>query len=195
MTDIAALVNDAKAKGTFSVLDAARGNRSYPQDIKTVYTDVAAAYEVKRLEKLDKGEKDREVHESIVAQIEDAKERVRKSALTFRLRGIGEGTKDSIRDEALAKFPEVQDQFGNRTSGGPDYGEGAVWNNDKTLAEHIIDVTDADGYVDEHHWTPEEIAELRETLPPESFGSIVELMFELSFAAAYFDASVTPDFS
>jgi hypothetical protein len=172
MTDIAALVNDAKAKGTFSVLDAARGNRSYPQDIKTVYTDVAAAYEVKRLEKLDKGEKDREVHESIVAQIEDAKERVRKSALTFRLRGIGEGTKDSIRDEALAKFPEVQDQFGNRTSGGPDY-----------------------GYVDEHHWTPEEIAELRETLPPESFGSIVELMFELSFAAAYFDASVTPDFS
>lgn len=196
MTDIAALVEGAKAKGTFSVLDAARQAATvYPQDIRTVYMDKASAYEVKRLEKLDADEKDGPVHEAIVAQIEAAKERVRNSALTFRMRGIGEKTKDSIRQEALLKFPEVKDEFGNLISGGADYGDGATYYNDKVFAEHIIDVTDIDGNTDEHHWSLEEVAELRETLPDESFASLVELMYELSFAAAYFDSSVTPDFS
>lgn len=195
MTDIVALVNDAKAKGTFSVLDAAQGNRSYPQDIKTVYTDVEAAYEVKRLNKLDAGEKDNAIHEAIVAQIDEAKERVRNSALTFRMRGIGADTKKSIREEAEAKFPFETDAAGVITGGGPDYGDGAEWNNAKVFAEHIIDVTDIDGNVDEHHWTPEEVITLRATLPDESYTALENLVGELSFAAAYFDASVTPDFS
>jgi len=193
-TDIAALVDNAKAKGTFSVLDAAKG-RSYPQDIVTVYTDVEAAYQIKTLEAQDSDETDTASHEQRVAEIDALKGRVAESALTFRLRGIGSGTKKAIKTEASLKFPVEYDALGQYVSGGPDIGDGAEWGNAKTLAEHIVDVTDLEGNVDEHHWSPEEILDLKDTLPEESFHAIENLMFALSFTATYFDASVTPDFS
>lgn len=194
MTDVVALVEGAKAKGTFSVLDTIK-ERSYPEDIKTVYMDVASAYKIKALEALDADEVDTEAHGERVAQINELKALIAESAMTFRLRGIGSGTKKAIKTEASLKFPVEYDALGQYVSGGPDFGEGAEWNNAKVLAEHIVSVTDLEGNVDEHHWSPEEVLELKATLPEESFQEIENLMFALSFAATYFDASVTPDFS
>lgn len=196
MTDINTLVDDATAKGSFSVLDAARG-RSYPQDTVSVYTDEEAAYEVHRLNQVDADEKDSAAHESRVAEIDALKERVKASVLTFRMRGVSDKVKDSINKETIAKFGEaVISDTGQWISGGADFGDGADWNNAKLLAEHILDVTDAEGNVDSHHWTPEEIIDLRtNVLPEDQFQELVGMLFKLSFAKNWFDASVTPDFS
>jgi hypothetical protein len=162
----------------------------------TVYTDHASSYLAHQLELRDAVEKDAEVHEELVAEITRLKEKVLLSAQTYRLRGIGTGTKKAIRTETALKFPQEYDALGQPVpETGPDFGPGADWSNAKTVAEHIVSVTNIDGEVFEHHWTPEEVIELKENLPPESWQEIENLVMKLSFASAYFDASVTPDFS
>ena len=46
MADVIELVEKATEKGTFSILDAARGI-GYPKDTVDVYTDIEAAYLIK----------------------------------------------------------------------------------------------------------------------------------------------------
>lgn len=195
MTDINTLIDNATAKGTFSVLDAIKG-RSYPQDQVTVYTDEAAAYRVHRLNEINSNENDAAAHEEQVRQIEELKESVKGSALTFRMRGIGSAVKKSVHDEAMTKFgAEEFDEAGNWIKGGDRYNEGGQWSDDKILAEHIISVTDAAGNVDDHHWSVGDVEALREWLPDQSLTELKNLVRKLSFTADYFDASVTPDFS
>lgn len=192
MTDFDAIIAAAQDKGTFNVLDAIK-NKAYPQDIVTVYTDVDSAYEIHRLEKqiADLGDNDHEQINQLDDVIANLKENIKASSLTFRLRGIGRDLKDAINDEAHLKFP-----WEDRSKADPvDLGEGAEWCNRSYLAAHIVDVTDANGAVDSHKWDEAQISQLRKDLPDEEFLKLLRLMHELSFAATYFDASVTPDFS
>lgn len=192
MTDFDAILAAAQDKATFSVLDAVK-DKHYPQDITTVYTDVESAYEIHRLERkiADLGPDDHEAINLLDQEIAGLKEDVKASALTFRMRGIGRGLKDAINDEAALKFPWV-----DKTQVDPaQYGEGGQWTNRSFIAAHIVDVTTADGAVDSHKWTEADVDELRKHIPDESFQELIRLMRDLSFAATYFDASVTPDFS
>jgi hypothetical protein len=182
LTDVVDLVSAAKEQGTFSILDAIKG-RGYPSDSETVYTDVEAAYEVNRLEEQINDSKDSKEVDRLVAVQQEYKDRVKASALTFKMRGINEGVIDGIKKEAQGKFEDIWT------------GEGAQWCNDRYLAAHIVEVSDAEGNVDEHKWTGEEVEGLRFLLPRESFETLTTLMHKLTFAASYFDASVTPDFS
>lgn len=181
MSDVAALVEAAKAKGTFNVLDVAKG-RGYPQDIVTIYTDTAPAYEIKRLHKSVATETDDAKVNAVDARIKELQAELDANSLTFLLRGIAPGLIDSIRKEAELKFENI------------DLGEGAMWTNASYLAAHIVSVTSADNAVDEHHWTVDDVLALKALVPTESFNQLLELMYELTFAAAYFDASVTADF-
>lgn len=192
MTDFAAIIEAAKDKNTFNVLDAIQG-RSYPQDIVTIYTDTNAAYEIHNIEKhiADLGNDEAEQINKLDEQITTLKQRIKDTALTFRLRGIGRDLKEAINDEARLLFP-----WTDKTNPDPvDQGIGAEWVNRSFLAAHIVDVTDALGNVDEHMWDEAQVETLRKSIPDESFLSLIRLMQELSFAATYFDASVTPDFS
>lgn len=181
MSDIISLVDAATTPKTFSVLDAAK-NRSYPQDIVTVYTDAESAYQVNVLERKINDTKDNEELEALAAEQDAFKALVKASGITFRLRGIDPGLVKRIGKEADAKFPD-------------DIGDRNEFNNYSLIAAHIVDVTDADGAVDASRWDAESITGLRDLLPGEEFDKITNLMIELSFAAQLFDASVTPDFS
>lgn len=192
MTDFDAIIAAAQDKATFSVLDAVK-EKHYPQDITTVYTDVDSAYEIKRLERqiADMGPDEADRINELDSVIATLKENVKATALTFRMRGIGRDLKDAINAEAELKFPWTDKSQPDPSQ----YGEGGQWTNRRFLAAHIVDVTKADGAVDSHKWSEEEIEVLRGSIPDESFLELIRLMRDLSFAATYFDASVTPDFS
>jgi hypothetical protein len=181
MTDPIALVTEAVNPKTFSVLDAAK-NRSYPQDIVDVYTDAESAYQVNRLERKINDATDNDDLEALSAQQEDYRAKVKASVLTFRLRGINPGMIRSLSEEAKAKFPDDENKQNE-------------WSNFSILAAHVVDVTDADGNVDDHKWDHDDVVSLRDWVPDEEFDKIADLMLNLSFAAQLFDVSVTPDFS
>jgi hypothetical protein len=190
MTDFDALVTEATNPRTFSVLDAIK-SRSYPQDIVTVYTDVNSAYDIHRIEEKIADLTDADQINALDQVIAEFKDKIKASALTFRMRGLPREQIDAINDEAHLKFP-----WTDKTAPDPvDRGIGGEWVNRSFIAAHIVDVTDADGNVDSHKWNADEVAVLRGRLPDESFLALIRLMQELSFAATYFDASVTPDFS
>jgi hypothetical protein len=180
MTDVAGLVSAAQEN--FSVLDAIKG-RAYPEDTETIYLDTTAAYEIHKLEKTIADTVDREEADYLIGLVEDLKRRVVDTALTFRLRGISPGLTESITKEVKQRHEDV------------DFGPGALEANCAYLAAHIVDVTDSEGKVDSHKWSTDEVIVFRELCPPESFDKLADLMFKLSFAATFFDASVTPDFS
>lgn len=183
MTDVPAIVEAAKAKGTFSVLEVAQG-RGYPQDIVTVYTDHVSAYEIHLLEKQIADEKDDERVNELDARINELKQKVKASALTFHLRGISPRDIKAIQKAARKEFGEEAD-----------FGEAANWQNDRYVAAHIVSVHDAQDNVDEHDWTGEEVEQFRLSVHADTYEPIAKLVTELSFASAYFDATVDADFS
>lgn len=188
MTDIQELLDRSTAKGSFSVLDAAKG-RSYPTDDITVYTDVASAHLVNHLRNEasaieGEGEEvDAEVN-AIDEKIESLKTKIVESGITFHLRGFAPGVAKAIQDEAKVKF-EVED---------PDEGAPAEWCNMKYIAESIITATNAAGDVDEHHWSVDDVFALRGFLPEEEFDRLAGAAFFLSFAALAFEQVVDADF-
>lgn len=174
------ILTEAVSKGKFSVLEVAKG-RGYPQDIVDIYTDHETAFKVHRLEQQIASEMDPEKVNTLDADKKALVEKVRDSVLTFHMRGISDGLVEDLQKQAVEKFPDEGT-------------ERAVYTNHSYLANHIISVTNAGGDVDDHNWTPEEMAELKRDLPPESFEKLVALMYELTFAARYFDEVVSTDF-
>ena len=169
---------------TFSLLDAVKG-RSYPEDLVTIYTDVAAAYEVDRLNAAANNSLEDNKYEDELAA---AKATLAASAKTVRMRGFAPGVSKSILKEAHALF-KVED--GKTVDDVP---EAFAWVNRRSIAEAIISVTDVDGNVDDHHFTVEDIEALENYLPQEEIDKLSNKCYELSFKALAFDASVGSDF-
>lgn len=175
-------MTDALSKGTFSVLDVVKG-RGYPQDIVDIYTDHETAFKIHRLEQQIGREKDAEKVNELDAQKRELAAKVKESVLTFHLRGIDQGVIDAVSVQGIEKFKGKEDDpFRGR------------WTDASYLAHHIVSVTNANGDVDRHSWTVDEVLSLWETLPGESFAKLLVLMQELTFAARYFDEAVSADF-
>lgn len=198
-SDPNALVEKALDVKTFSVLDAIKG-RSYPTDEVTVYYDTAALYRLKGLENqrlaLDmaannapKGEEANKFDAQIAevdAKIAELTKQVQASAITFHMRGYSPAVRDSLVDEARAKFDVEKVEDGTPAN---------EWLNARAVAETIIRSTDASGAVDEHHFSVEDVEDLRSFLAPEEFGKLLGQTLLLSYTAFSFDAATSPDFS
>lgn len=182
MSDITGIVDAATAKGTFSVLDVAKG-RGYPQDTVDIYMDHASAHEAHKIESLIAETTDPNVVEFLEDQRRALRDAVIKSRLTFHMRGINSGTIEGLQKQAKKKFPDDEDRE-----------ERNAWVNDSYLAAHVVKVVDAEENEDGHKWTAEEMAELRGYLPAESFVKLIAKRDELTFAAMYFDETVNADF-
>lgn len=182
MTDFERILTEAQDKRTFSVLEVAQG-RGYPQDIETIYMDAESGYQAQRLSALLNDESDNDERERLAEEIRELWAKVQESQLTFHLRGISPGAVKSINDEAGGKFEDTIE------------GPGAQWCNFKYIAESIVKVVDYKGAVDNHHWTVEDIEAFKGLAPAESFDKIALKTDELTFTAAFFDSTVTSDFS
>lgn len=187
-------LDNALQKGTFNVLDAAKG-RGYPTDTVTLYTAFDAEYEAQKIEaqlaELDgKGKaaavlkKRNELQSSLDACLKQIKD----SALTFHLRGVPPSVPETIYKEADAHLAneentEVTDQDSrNRFS------------NDAVIAAHIVKAVNVDG-AEDTDWSREKVAALHDVLPESELLKLLEKVSALSFQAAAFDQVVGPDFS
>jgi len=186
MTDVVeTLVTEAKSPQKFDVLAAAKG-QNYPEDDIVVYTDVVAAYQLQRLEAKIADTKDDDEVNALDAQRVALREAVKASALTFHLRGIAPGHIQALVNKSLTKFPDVEGEDRNLDRG--------AWFEGQIVAEHIVNVTNTLGEVDDHTWTSEEIQELKGAIHEDSFAKLLEGTNALSFASAYFDLAVNADF-
>lgn len=173
-------------KGTFSLLDTVK-DRTYPEKDVTIYTDMKSTHLRKVLEDEANGLGNSDADQARMAVLEEEiqglEEAIRNSGLTFSLRGLSPSV---VENAELTIRQELKDAdeaaFNQRVS-------------DLLMALHILKVTRVqDGAVDDHTFTADDIAGLRAAVPFEAWKTIREAMDELTFAAAYFDASVSADF-
>lgn len=173
------LVKDAQSQGTFNLADVIKG-RGYPTKEVSVYTDVDAAFKLFELEKqLELATNDSELYATLDAEAQALAKVVQASRLTFTMRGISQAEVEritAITDELAGELNEESNP--------------EEWSKQQAcglVAANIIRVTDADGKVDEHLFTREEVVELRGLLPADAWSVLVATMQKLTLATGFFD--------
>lgn len=179
-------VEKATDKSTFSLVEAIKG-RGYPTDEVTVYLNADAAYnlaETNALLTVLAQQADTEEYENLDAVAQQLKAEVLASAQTLHLRGISPGELSTISKKVRKKGVEDgldEDEVSRKLS--------AAW-----IAPHIVRVERADGAVDEHLWSPDEVETLMDLLPQTEWLKLDTAINKLSFTSAYFDQLVDAGF-
>lgn len=171
-------VRDAQKPGVFNLSEVIKG-RGYPQKDITVYIDGAAAFELVELEeKMKSLSEDSAEYAKLEKQAEDLAHKVQDSKLTFTLRGVSQSIVEAISEKADKQFSrESEDEYNS------DWFKFYVTS---LVAENLVRVTDKDGNVDERHFTYEEVSEIRDNVPIESWTLLVNTMQKLTLATGYF---------
>lgn len=176
-------------KGTFSLVDTIKGRTIATKDV-TIATDIRAMHlrqvledEANSLDTRVEGGKERmEVLEKEIAELEKV---IAESSLTFHLKGLLPHVIEETEDEVDAEIKAGKVKEDDRL----------VRLSDAYMAKHIEAVTrDSDGARDERVFEADDMATMRGYIPFEAWKKIRLAMDELTFAAAYFDASVSADF-
>jgi len=171
-------VRDAQKPGVFNLSEVIKG-RGYPQKDVTVYIDGEAAFELVELEdKMKSLKEDSKEYAELEKQAEELAHKVQNSKLTFTLRGVSQSVVEAVTEKADKKFPRsTEDEYNS------DWFKFYVTS---LVAENLVKVTDKDGNVDEHHFTYEEVSEIRDNVPIESWTLLVNTMQKLTLATGYF---------
>jgi len=174
------LVKEAQKPSAFNLADVIK-ERGYPTKEVTIYTDAESAFTLVDLEdKMNAMTEDSDEYKKLEAEAEKLAEVVSGSKLTFLMRGVGQGVVEVITDKAdrMFKKPNAAEE---------DYA--ADWFKfyvTSLVAANIVKVTNADGSVDEKHYEYEEMVEIRNHLPADSWGLLVDTMQKLTLATGYF---------
>lgn len=175
-----ALVKEAHSKKVFNLSEVIKG-RGYPTKDATIYLDADAAFRLAEIDDELNNYIEDDLREKLDAEAKELAELVKKSALTFTMRGVSQKIVEDIMKKANEKYPNREDENSE---------DGQLWLRyyiSALIASNLIRVTDADGGVDEHVFTPEEIMELRDTIAQDSWGVLVETMQRLTLASGYFE--------
>jgi myosin heavy subunit len=123
-------------------------------------------------------------YDALEAQADELREKVKESRLEFHLRGISPGHLNKIRKDIIKQAEKDEsdpDELGTLVSN--------AW-----IAPQIISVTNAAGDKDEHVFTTDEVATIRDLLPESQWAKLDEAVSDLSFKSHYIDAAVDPGF-
>lgn len=171
-------VRDAQKPGVFNLSEVIKG-RGYPQKDVTVYIDGEAAFELVELEdKMKSLKEDSKEYAELEKQAEELAHKVQDSKLTFTLRGVSQSVVEAITEKADKKYKRTEDDEYNS--------EWFKFYVTSLVAENLVKVTDKDGNVDERHFGYEEVAEIRDNVPIESWTLLVNTMQKLTLATGYF---------
>jgi len=177
------LVEKAQAKGTFNIVDFAKG-RAYPQDSVTAYLDVDSAYELSKINKeindAALGEEDRLV--GLEQKAQEISKKILESKIVFHMRGVNQETIERITEQCNKDFPTTVNAFGQEEANA-DWVR--VWTC-SLVAANLISVENADGELDERVFTADDVNEFRKHLPKEVWDLVTEKMQQLTLAGAYF---------
>jgi hypothetical protein len=174
------IVKEARKPGNFNLVDVIK-DRAYPGREVTVYTNADAAFKLVELdEQMTRvGDSDLELFNKLESDAQALAEQLEASKLVFKMRGVGQGVIEEITDKAnvLYKTPEEED---HDSEGWFRFYVTAL------VASNIVRVTDAEGNVDEHQFTVDEMLAIRNNLPADSWAVLVNTMQKLTLASGYF---------
>lgn len=172
------LVRDAQAKGVFNLSEVIKG-RGFPTKDVTIYLDAESAFRLAEIDEAMNGFIDQDELAKLQAEADELSANIRKSALVFTMRGVSQKIVDKVTAEANEKHPRNESEQSNS-----DWIKFYVSN---LVAQNIIRVTDAEGNVDEHVFTTEEVMELREQITRDAWDVLADTMQKLTLASGYFE--------
>lgn len=200
-------VEKAKAPGTFKILDVISG-RGYPEQEVTIYINEGIAYQAslvkEQLEELDtkpNSSVNEKKRDELIAKQEELLDELAKSAFTFHLRGISEGRREEIYNQARKKYPieyekpsdislltgQKQERIEKESPERDALFTQLLW------AECIYKITDPDGN-EQIGLTYSEVKELRNLMPLASTAAINNAIEKLRVSSAIFMSQVSEDF-
>jgi hypothetical protein len=173
------LATEAQKKGKFSLADAIKG-RAFPESSVDVYIDAASAYDFAEIKEAAANmEGGTPEHEAALVQMEELSNKIKDSRLTFYMRGVGQGVVEEITLKAEELHPQVD---------GKDDPAWIKYYLCALIAANIAKVTDQDGNEDDSVFTVEDVIELRDIMPIDSWEVLIDTMQKLTLASSYFDA-------
>lgn len=179
------LAEEAQKKGKFSLADAIKG-RAYPEKSVDIYIDGASAFELAAItEALKDTDPATPEYEELTKAAEELSQKIVDSKLTFHMRGVGQGIVERITKEATEKYG---------TDNGTQETEWIKYYLCALIAENIVKISDKDGNEDDSKFTVDDIIELRNAIPIDSWELLIDTMQKLTLASSYFDAATDAGF-
>ena len=173
------LATEAQKKGKFSLADAIKG-RAFPEASVDVYLDAASAYEFSKVQQEAKAmEAGNDEHDAALLKMEELSQKIKDSVVTFHMRGVGQGKVEEITAKAQELYPQVEGK------------EDPAWIKYYLCAligSNIVKVSDKEGNEDSSEFTPEDVMQLRDSMPIDSWEILIDTMQKLTLASSYFDA-------
>ena len=172
VTNIINLAEAAQAKGVFSLANAIKG-KANPSDTVEVYLDSESAYRLTKLNDQIIQTMDEDLLKTLEAQTAELVEKIKASKIVINMRGIDQALVEKLEESVKLKYPE----------GSEDWWREYLC---ALVASNITSVENAAGEVDDHVFTTEEVMEIRNTIPSESWETIIATMQRLTLATGYF---------
>lgn len=175
------LVTESQKRGKFRLADTIKG-RGYPEATADIYIDAGAAFDFAELQEKVKGMNvsDPE-YDASVQKLEEISEKIKQSKLTFYMRGVGQGEVEAITKKADELYPDKDENW-------------IKYYLCALIAKNIVKVVDFEGNEDDSEFTVEDVIEIRDVVPIDSWEVLIETMQKLTLASSYFDAVVDAGF-
>ena len=167
---------------TFNLAERLSG-RGFPTDTVKVYLNEGAAYQLVSLMNQE-APTDQDALEAFNNVVQQVTKEVLESELTFELRGISTGHSNQIKKNVKKEHPDLADDSEEFTK---------ILTN-HYIAPHIVRIKDAGGGVDEHLYTPDEVADLYDLLPISEWLKLSDAVGKLSFTTGYFENATDAGF-
>lgn len=171
--EVISLVEEAQKRNKFNLADAIKG-KSAPEKTVTVYTDAQAAIDLQALNEKMSDFKyvldNEEDYSKMEIEAAELSRKIQSSRLVFHMRGISQEAYESIGDSLDGSDPK---EFAKKYSCA-------------LVASNIVKVENADGEVDEREFTLEDGLALSESLPKESWLTLLRTMEQLTLATGIF---------
>jgi hypothetical protein len=173
------LVKEAQSQKVFNLADAIKG-RAYPTTSVKVYLDDETAMQLLDInDQMNRTTEPKEM-KNLQAIADGLAEKIMSTALTFKMRGIGQDLIESIT-EKVNIMHGIRETDSERTQ---------EWLRDYItylVGLNISSVQTADGAVDSEVFTFEKAEELRKALAPNEWSKLIAAMQKLTLAGGYFD--------
>ena len=180
--NVISLVEEAQKKGKFNLVDAIKG-RAFPEKSVDVYIDANSAFQLElirnRMNEIG-GLENQEEFDRLEAQANALVQKIKDSRITFTMRGVGQGIVEEAMKAADTAHPEEDENGSN-----PEWTKYYLC---YLIAKNIVKVADAGGNEDESEFTVDDLLILRDTIPVDSWGVLIETMQQLTLAGSYFGA-------
>jgi len=173
------LAEEAQSKKVFNLSDAIKG-RAYPQKDVTVYLDDESAMALVDIDDMMTETTDAAIMNKLESEAKILSERIKESALTFRMRGVSQDAIELVLKQLNEKY-KVKGSAGTEN---PD------WMRDYItilVGLNIVSVKDFSGGKDDTVFDFDKTEEIRRNLPAAEWGKLVEMMQKLTLAGGYFD--------